>query len=38
MAQQKKNILESIEPQERLKELINYSNTVEVDPHVPPIK
>ncbi|CAG9764363.1 unnamed protein product [Ceutorhynchus assimilis] len=29
-------ILESIEPQERLKQLINYSNLVEVDPHVPP--
>lgn len=32
------NILESIEPQERLKQLINYSNTVEVDPHVPPLR
>lgn len=38
MAQRKMNILESIEPQERLKQLINYSNSVEVDSHVPPTR
>ncbi|KAJ8963736.1 hypothetical protein NQ314_005415 [Rhamnusium bicolor] len=36
MAQKK--ILEHLEPQERLKQLINYSNSVEVDPHVPPMR
>ncbi|XP_019755327.2 STAM-binding protein-like [Dendroctonus ponderosae] len=29
-------ILDSIEPQERLKKLITYSNLIEVEPHVPP--
>lgn len=32
------SILERIEPQERLKQLINYSNLIEVDPHVPPAR
>ncbi|XP_060525186.1 STAM-binding protein [Cylas formicarius] len=31
-------ILETIEPQERLRQLINYSNMVQVDPHVPPAR
>ncbi|XP_050296152.1 STAM-binding protein-like isoform X2 [Anthonomus grandis grandis] len=30
--------LESIEPQERLKQLIDFSNLIEVDPHVPPTR
>lgn len=29
-------ILESIEPQKRLKQLIDHSNLIEVDPNVPP--
>lgn len=32
------SILERVEPQERLKQLINYSNLIEVDSHVPPTR
>ncbi|KAF7265439.1 hypothetical protein GWI33_021098 [Rhynchophorus ferrugineus] len=32
------SILERIEPQERLKQIINYSNLIQVDPHVQPMK
>ncbi|KAG5886721.1 hypothetical protein JTB14_030787 [Gonioctena quinquepunctata] len=33
-----KDVLDKLEPQERLKQLINYSNQVEVDHHVPPMR
>ncbi|CAH1176450.1 unnamed protein product [Phaedon cochleariae] len=34
----KENVLDKLEPQDRLKQLINYSNQVEVDFHVPPMR
>ncbi|XP_030758199.1 STAM-binding protein-like A [Sitophilus oryzae] len=32
------SILDSIEPQERLKRLIDFSNLIQVEPHIPPIR
>lgn len=34
----RKNTIKKLQPQERLKQLINYSNQVEVDFHLSPLK
>ncbi|CAH1101583.1 unnamed protein product [Psylliodes chrysocephalus] len=39
MAQSSKDpVLDTLEPQVRLKQLINYSNQVDIGPHVPPLR